>query len=208
MPELEHKRRPQWEIRVNENGERFIREDHPDQDLRDIAFTHQPSQRMWLVFDQEMLDKSAPILRGKTKAEILPLFGQHPMFFKEQTLDALARKAKLNPSNLKQTVAQYNAGVIAGKDTLGREFLPCGVGKAPFYAIEISGGNLVGFGGLAVNADMQVLTPGGAPLPGLFAAGEVIGLSTIAGDVVVSGTGVTPSLTFGRMIGRNVMKQG
>lgn len=204
--ELEHKRRPQWEIRVNVDGERFVREDDPDQDRRDILFTAQPTQRMWLIFDQEIWDKSPALMRGKEKEEIVPLFGNHPMFFKEATIEALAASAKLNAVNLSRTVDEYNAGVRAGKDRLGREFLPAQIEKGPFYAIELSGGNLVGFGGLAVNPDMQLLRKDGSVIPNLHAAGEVIGLSTIAGDVVVSGTGVTPSLTFGRMIGNNVMK--
>jgi fumarate reductase flavoprotein subunit len=207
QPELEHRRRPQWEIRVNQLGQRFVREDDPDQDERDILFTKQPTQRMWLVFDQQIEDQAPAILRGKNKAEIDALFGSHPMFFREPTIEALAASAKLNAQNLKRTVQEYNAGVRNKHDSLGREFLPCEIAKAPFYAIEITGGNLVGFGGLAVNPDMQVLRPDGSPVQNLYAAGEVIGLSTIAGDTVVSGTGVTPSLTFGRLIGKSIMRQ-
>lgn len=205
QPELDFRRRPQWEIRVNKLGQRFWREDDPDQDQRDIAFTHQPGQKMWLVFDQPIADQAPSIVRGKEKAEVEPLFGNHPMFFKEATIDALASRAGLDAANLKQTIEDYNAGVRAKKDRFGKEFLPSEIAKGPFYAIEITGGNLVGFGGLSVNADMQVLRKDGSRVQNLYAAGEVIGLSTIAGDVVVSGTGVTPSLTFGRLLGRNVM---
>lgn len=207
QPELEHRRREQWEIRVNQAGERFVREDDPDQDRRDILFTQQSTQRMWLIFDQQIADQAPPILRGKEKEEIEPLFGTHPMFFKEESIALLAQRAKLDAANLERTIQTYNAGVRAKKDSLGREFLPCEIARGPFYAIEVSGGNLVGFGGLAVNADMQVLRKDGTFIPNLYAAGEVIGLATVAGDVVVSGTGVTPSLTFGRMIGLNVMNK-
>ena len=208
QPELEHKRRPQWEIRVNQLGQRFVREDHPDQDERDILFTKQPTQRMWLIFDQQIEDQSPAILRGKTKEEVKALFGRHPMFFKEPTIEALAVSAKLDVENLKRTVEDYNLAVRTKIDKFGREFLPCEITTAPFYAIEATGGNLVGFGGLAVNSDLNVIRPDGSPIQNLYAAGEVIGLSTIAGDTVVSGTGVTPSLTFGQLVGRNIMHQG
>jgi fumarate reductase flavoprotein subunit len=207
QPELDYKRRPQWEIRVNQQGQRFVREDHPDQDERDILFTRQPTQRMWLIFDQQIEEQAPAILRGKSKEDVEALFGSHPMFFREPTIEALALRGQLNAENLKRTVEEYNFGVRNKKDALGREFLPCEIAKAPFYAIEVTGGNLVGFGGLAVNPDMQLLRPDGSAIKNLYAAGEVIGLSTIAGDTVVSGTGVTPSLTFGRLIGMSVMRK-
>jgi fumarate reductase flavoprotein subunit len=207
QPELEHRRRPQWEIRVNLDGKRFVREDDPDQDLRDLLFTKQPTQRMWVIFDQQIADKAPSIIRGKDKDYVKSLFGSHVMFMVAPTLEALAAKAGIDAKNLAQTVAEYNAGVRDKKDSLGREFLPCEIAQGPFYAIEMAGGNLVGFGGLKVNADMQLLRRDGSPIQNLYAAGEVIGLHTIMGDSVVSGSGVTPSLTFGRLIGKSIMER-
>ena len=205
QPELDFRRRPQWEIRVNGHGKRFVREDDPDQDLRDLAFTRQPTQRMWLIFDQQIADKAPSILRGKDKAYVDSLFGSHAMFMKAPSLAALAAMARIDAANLEQTVREYNAGVREQHDSLGREFLPAEIRQGPFFAIEIAGGNLIGFGGLKVDAEMRVLRRDGAPISNLHAAGEVIGLHTIMGDSVVSGSGVTPSLTFGRLLGRSIM---
>lgn len=207
QPELDHKRRPQWEIRVNTLGQRFVREDHPDQDLRDDLFTKQPTARMWVVFDQEIANKAPSILRGKDKAVVDALYGAHPMFFREPTLEALAERTGVDAANLRRTVEDYNAGVRNQRDSLGREFLPAEIAKAPFFALEISGGNIVGAGGLAVDADMRVLRQDGGLVKNLYAAGEVIGLATVAGDTVVQGSGVTPSLTFGRLIGKAAMQR-
>ncbi len=198
--------RPQWEIRVNKTGERFMREDEHDRDLADMAFTRQPTQRMWVIYDQAIADKAPPILREKSPEEVAFLFANHPMFFREASLDALAVRTGIDAATLKRTIEQYNSAVQNQRDTLGREFLPSAIGQGPFYAIEMSGGNIVGFGGLAINRDLQIIRKDGSPIKNLYAAGEVIGLSAIAGNAVVGGTGVTPSLTFGRLIGLNAMK--
>ena len=198
--------RPQWEIRVNKLGQRFWREDEPDRDLTDIAFTKQPGQRMWVVYDQAIADKAPPILRDKSPEEVAFLFANHPMFFKDTSLDALAARTGIDAAALKRTIEEYNGAVQGNGDKLGRQFLPSAIGAGPFYAIEMQGSNIVGFGGLAINRDLHVIRRDGGPIKGLYAAGEVIGLSTIAGNVVVGGTGVTPSLTFGRLIGLDAMK--
>lgn len=207
VPEFNHERRPQWEIRVNVQGKRFVREDEPDMDLRDTLFTQQPTQRMWIVFDQEIWDKAPLIIENKPKAEVTPLFGNHPMFFQGRSIEELAKHAAIDAKNLKRTVQEYNAGVGNKRDRLGKQFLPCEIAKPPFYAIEVSGGNIIGFGGLAVNGDMQLLRRDGSVIENLYAAGEVIGLAHVAGNAAIQGSGVTPAVTFGRQVGRDVMKR-
>ncbi|HEY6644438.1 FAD-dependent oxidoreductase [Povalibacter sp.] len=205
VPELDHQRRPQWEIRVNIQGKRFVREDEPDMDLRDTLFTEQPTQRMWIVFDQEIWDEAPPIIENKQKSVVTPLFGNHPMFFKGQSIKDLAKNAAIDVNGLQRTVQDYNAGVRNKRDSLGRQFLPSEIAKPPFYAFEVSGGNIIGFGGLAVNGDMQLLRRDGSVIKNLYAAGEVIGLAHVAGNAAVQGSGVTPSVTFGRQVGLDVM---
>jgi fumarate reductase flavoprotein subunit len=198
-------RRPPWEINVNKLGLRYIREDEPDIDARDSIFPKQPEARGWVIFDQDIKDKAPPLMGNKSKAEMDVLFAAHPMFTKAQSLDALAQRTGIDGTSLKRTVEDYNAGVRSKKDRFGREFLPAEIAKPPFYAVELHGGNIVGFGGLAVNADMQVLRPDGSVIRNLYAAGEVIGLAATCGDSVIGGHGVTPSLTFGRLIGLGAM---
>ena len=58
-------------------------------------------------------------------------------------------------------------------------------------------------GGVTVNSDMQVVDEAGAAIPGLYAAGEVVG--GIWGKFVSGGTGVMGPVAFGRITGRNVV---
>lgn len=203
--QLDQNFRPQWEIRVNQLGKRFVREDEHDRDLTDIAFTHQPAQKQWVIFDQKIMNESTPLMYKKSTDEFAAYFNAHPMYTRADTLEELARRNGINGSALAQTIKDYNAGVRKKSDAFGREFLPSEIGTGPYYAVEMAGSNLVGFGGLAINGKLEVINRNGDPIRNLYAAGEVIGLSTIAGNVVVGGTGVTPSLTFGRLLGMRAM---
>lgn len=199
-------RRPPWEINVNKLGKRYLREDEVDIDVRDSIFPRQPEARAWIILDQAIREKSPPLMNNKTKAEMDLLFASHMMFTKAQSLDELANRTGIHGANLKRTVEDYNDGVRNRKDRLGRTFLPAEISMPPFYAVELHGGNIVGAGGLAVDADMQVLRRDGSVVRNLYAAGEVIGLAATCGDSIIGGHGVTPSLTFGRLIGLSVMR--
>jgi fumarate reductase flavoprotein subunit len=54
-------------------------------------------------------------------------------------------------------------------------------------------------GGVAINAKTQVLRPGGAPIPGFYAAGEVTG--GIHGRNRLGGNSISETITFGRIAG-------
>ena len=60
------------------------------------------------------------------------------------------------------------------------------------------------FGGLAVDRDLHVLDGEGRPIPGLFAAGEALGISATSGDSFCGGMLATPALSFGRILGREL----
>ena len=196
-----------WEIKVNKLGQRFLREDEPDVDIRDAVLPKQPYARIWVIFDQRIKDQAPRLVGNKSKAEIDALFASHMMFTTAQTLEELAHRAGVDGRNLKRTVEAYNSGVRSKSDSLGRKFLPAEIAKPPYYAIELHGGNIIGFGGLAVDPDMRVLRRDGSAIQNLYAAGEVIGFATFCGGSAIGGTGVTPALTFGRSIGLDIMKR-
>ena len=199
------RRRPPWEIRINKNGQRFFAEDSVDVDYSQRAFTEQPEQRAWTIFDQEIADKAPPLIRG-SKEEVAALFDLHPMFFAAPTLAELAGKIGVPATALTATVNAYNASVAGKKDAaFGRQFLPSSVARGPFYAIEHLGMNVIGYAGLAVDKDMRVLRGDGSPVRNLYAAGEVIGAAATCGDTMVSGGCVTPAVTFGRLLGQKLL---
>jgi fumarate reductase flavoprotein subunit len=54
-----------------------------------------------------------------------------------------------------------------------------------------------------VDSQLRVLGPDG-PFDNLYAAGEALGGSAMSGKSFVSGMSVTPALSFGRMLGRQL----
>ncbi len=201
--------RPPWEIYVNANGARFMREDHPSVDYREHAVRRQPGQRLWVIADHEMLEKAPPAVTKWDKATFMGNFGSHPMMTKADTLDALAVKAGINARALEATVASYNAALAEGAtDAFGRVHRPQGVTKGPYYAIRLTATSLLSFAGIAIDGKLRVIRPDGSAIPNLYAAGEVIGAGATSGNAYTNGSMVTPALTFGRMVGQRMIKVG
>lgn len=204
--------RQPWEIIVNSAGQRFMAEDAPSIHTRELALLSQADHRYWLVFDDEILRQSPTLLRMPapgsrrewTREELLNAFGSLPTFQSASTLEELAAKAGIDSSGLVASVRAYNEGQAAGKDALGRKHLPRPIAKPPFYAIRHQGGTIISMAGLAVDERLRVIKPDGAPVRGLYAAGEMLGNCTLSGRAFCGGMMVTPALTFGRLLGESV----
>lgn len=206
-----HRRQP-WEIAVNSNGRRFMAEDLPSVDDRERALVEQPEHRYWLVFDQEILN-AAPVLvrtappgavRDWTREEMLAAFDEQEAFVRAGSLEELAAKTGMDGATLAATVRSYNEGRAKHHDAFGRKHMPRPIERPPYYAIRHQGGTLISIAGLAVDARLRVTRPDGSPIPGLYAAGELLGNGTLSGKAFCAGMMVTPALTFGRWLGQNI----
>ena len=125
------------------------------------------------------------------------------------SLEALCKAEKLPFKTTKQTLAEYNAGVRAGKDEAFRkDIMKVGalpLEKAPFYASALipRANNTVG--GMLVTPKAEVVgVADSKPIRGLYAAGEIIG--GLHGAQYLGGCGFSSALTFGRLAGRNAAK--
>ena len=109
--------------------------------------------------------------------------------------------------SLQDTVAQYNAACVPGEwkpleldGVATRGLQPpksnwaMPLTEAPFHAYPIISSNVFTFGGLKVDGNAHVLNRDGDVIPGLYAAGEVVGIfygnytgatSVLKGAVVV-----------------------
>ena len=127
------------------------------------------------------------------------------------TLEALAQKLAIPADALLATVAQYNAsctgeafsplaldglrtrGLVPAKSNWARP-----IDKGPFRAYPIISSIVFTFGGLKVNVDAQVVDMEGRAIPGLYAAGETMGL--YYGNYT-GATSVLKGAVFGRLSG-------
>jgi tricarballylate dehydrogenase len=127
------------------------------------------------------------------------------------SIAALASMLKLPEDRLSATVESYNRACRPGEfrplevDGLATTGLrPCKsnwalpIDEPPFHAYPIISANVFTFGGLKVDSDARVLDSDGAPIPGLYAAGEVIGLYH---GTYTGATSVLKGLVFGRQAG-------
>jgi fumarate reductase flavoprotein subunit len=203
---LSPKARSIWEIFVDHNGRRFMREDHPSIDYRERSLLARPGMAMNIVFDEGILQNAATMTLDSAAA-YRARFGRHPAFVKAKTLAELARRLGVPAANLRRTVADYNRAVDAGVDKrFGRQFLIRRIERAPFYAIRAQGITVVSPAGVRVDKQLRVLGRTGRPIRNLYAAGEVLGFTRTSGDAFVGGLSLTPALTFGRLLGEQILE--
>ena len=182
-------------IFTNKSGKRFVREqdtkDLGGYSFYDIALT-QEDMVIWTVFDSAAAKKNHWSF-GKGVC-------QPGYAFEADTIQELAQKT--NQPELPEQVARYNGYVTAGKDEefdKPADLLQTKIEQGPFYAVR-----LVVFlhncaGGLSINENAQVLDITGAPIEGLYAAGESCGGLYV-------GNGMPRGIMPGRWAGEHASK--
>jgi len=198
-------RRKPWELYVNQRGERFVREDLEGVHHRETALDKQPGHRFWVIFDERTLAEAPSLVSSWSTQQLRDAFESHPMFASAPTVASLAARVGIHPLNLQRTVAEYNrARERNDADALGREHRPVSLDSGPFYAIQSQGWTLVSFAGLVVDEQLRVLRSSGEVIPGLYAAGEILGAGATSGKGYVGGALVTPAMTFGKLLGERL----
>lgn len=205
---IEHfpERRMPWEIYVNADGQRFIREDIESVDAREMALLHQPDYRYWIVFDEAILRQAPPIVIGWSADKLRAAFARGgATFLMADSLTELAELAGIGADGLERAVSGFNYGVLTGNDFLGRRHMPLPIGEGPFYAIRMQASAISSSIGLAVDGNLRVIREDGSPIANLYAAGEIIGSSQTMGKAACGGMMVTPAMTFGRLLGASLV---
>ena len=199
-------RRMPWEIYINKNGNRFIREDEPSVDKREHSILEQPDLRHWIIFDSEILENSPPIFKDFSREEINQAAEKNePMFYKSNDIDSLSKKAGINGANLKLTIEDYNSAQSSGEDSFKRKHMPTKINKPPYYAIRSQAMSVSSTVGLKVNSNLEIINEKDEPIKGLYAAGEALGQGALMGSSFCGGMLVTPSLTFGKLLGEKII---
>jgi fumarate reductase flavoprotein subunit len=208
--------REPWEIYVNRAGKRFVSEDTKSVDEREMRLIEQPDLTFWVIYDAAIAEEAPTIFGrprhredqtgGLTKAAIEKAFSGHPSFIRAESLRALAGEAGIDAAGLETTVAEYNAAVKSGSDSLGRKHMPRPISVPPFHAIKHHGMSVSGPAGLAIDEGLRVLKADGTPIPNLYAAGEILGTGLFHGKAIVGGMNATPALTFGRLLGQSILQ--
>jgi fumarate reductase flavoprotein subunit len=194
--------RPPWEIVVNAEGARFHPEDAPNEAARAAALMNQTDARAWVIYD-EAIRRSAPsIFSYFPAAKAASFYGPGGPVVRADSLAALAKACGIAAGGLQRTVADYNASVASGVDPLGRRHMPRTIAAAPYYALPIAAYTVRTPGGLKVDIDFRVLDASARPIPGLYAAGEILG--ALLSGPGARGMSLGPALAFGKHLGERL----
>ncbi|MDR2106839.1 MAG: flavocytochrome c [Coriobacteriales bacterium] len=181
-------------ILVNTEGKRFI-DELKTRDVVSAAELKQPGGFAYVLYDAQVYGSN----KEAANYEKLELS------VKADTLEALAKKLKIDAAALQATVAAYNACTTEGKpDAFERKQGMIALEKAPFYACKVSPGIHHCMGGIRINTRNQALKADGTPLPALFAAGETTG--GIHGANRLGGNAVCDIMVNGRQAGRSAVE--
>jgi 3-oxosteroid 1-dehydrogenase len=175
-------------IAVNKEGHRFVNEAVSYMDLTKAHRQYDPVSQsypneapVWLIFDSDVRDRVS-INDFKPDAPT-------PDWVHEgATIEELAATIGLDPETLVSEVERFNGHVRAGSDPdFGRgtvwfegwtsggpsaEKCLAEISRGPFFAMPLVDGILGTAGGLRIDRNGQVISRGGDPIEGLYAAGN------------------------------------
>lgn len=201
---------------VNGAAARFCNEAAPYLDVGKALYAGGAVPNCFLIFDAEFRQRYpvGPIAPGYAQPDkALSRRLREEFLIKAPTLDALAVACGLDPAALRATTERFNTMADAGKDadfgrgdahydryyadpTVTPNPTMRALRKGPFYAIRVYPGDLGTKGGLVTDAAARVLNAAGAPIPGLFAAGNS-SASVMGPTYPGAGGTIGPALTFG-----------
>lgn len=176
---------------VNQDGQRFANEQGIAWDLMQEM---KKNTDQYLVMDQASFDafNTAMINANIYKAEDVDSWlvndGEgSPFMVGADSLESLSVKLGLAEDVLPATAATFNeAAVKEEADAYGRDIAAPLSENGPYYALELFIRYYATLGGLHIDESMAVLNKDLQPVPGLYAAGEVVG--GLNGDVYMAAT--------------------
>jgi tricarballylate dehydrogenase len=194
-------------ILVNQEGRRFTDEAPGTVDAHYERVTRQIYQQTngiaYVILDQRHTE--IPNYRLGIRSDQPPI--------EAESVRELATKLGIPPETLAETMTEYNGAcwprefkplMLDGQATHGltppKSNWAHPLDEPPFHAYPIISSNVFTFGGLKVDPQARVLNSNGDPIPGLYAAGEIIGTYY---RNYTGATSVLKGAVFGRLAGNH-----
>jgi fumarate reductase flavoprotein subunit len=210
---------PPWIMLVNKQGRRFMNESAPYA-VSGYIINAQPDQHGYAIFDDTALTEGSQDMRFADpyhSGAAMPTWEYNLLrksiaagkTLKADTIGQLANQIGLPPGALEASVERYNGYCDAGSDPEffkeTERYFP--LRNPPYYAREVRAAVIGQTGaGLNVNEKAQVLDGFARPIPGLYAAGEVLGCSC-GKRYSGGGVGILNAMVFGRIAGREAASE-
>ncbi|MET8873359.1 3-oxosteroid 1-dehydrogenase [Nocardia sp. NPDC004604] len=210
-------------IMVNDAGERFTNESasyvdvvHTMYERHATSVGHVPAH---FIMDQRFRDRY--LFLGTFPKQAIPQkYFDAGIIKKADTLAELATKIGVPAEALTATVERFNGFARAGRDedfhrgesAYDRYYgdptvtpNPClaPIDQGPFYAVEMVPGDLGTKGGLVTDEHSRVLRADGAPIPGLYAAGNN-SAAVMGNSYAGAGATIGPAMVFGYIAAQHI----
>ena len=206
ITELFQKHSYPFGIIVNLEGNRFLDEGADFRNYTYVTYGRalltQPQGLAFQIFD----DKVKHLLRDEYHIPQVTMA-------EANTIEELAQRLDIDPEGLAQTVQEYNAAVQQdipynptvkdGRGTVGitppKTNWAQPIDTPPYLGYAVTCGITFTFGGVKIDTRGQVVTNGQDPIPGLYAAGEMVG--GLFYYNYPGGSGLSSGMVFGRLAG-------
>jgi tricarballylate dehydrogenase len=201
-----------WGIYLNAEGKRFVDE---GADFRNYTYAkygrvilNQPGQFAWQIFDAKVKGQLRDEYRIKQVTKVVANTLEE-LTSRLDDVNAAAALAEIKAYNaaVRQDIP-FNPNIKDGRCTTGLAVNKSNwantLDTPPYEAYAVTCGITFSFGGLRINPSAQVINTDGEAIPGLFAAGELVG--GIFYFNYPGGSGLTNGAVFGKIAGANAAK--
>lgn len=161
---------------VDRKGRRFCDEGWGDIPLANTLATWDDVTRAWLIFDQTAWERS----RTDAQSVVPPnpwLDEKDGGLFRAESISDLGRKLGVDGRGLEATLERFNAAAVRRR--LGELEVPrfnnARQLRPPYLGLRLLPGIISTMGGPMINKRASVLDRNDKPIPGLFAAGDLVG---------------------------------
>ncbi len=188
-------------IMLNQEGKRFV-EELERRDVLSEAILAQPGAYTWVLWNDKIGAISNTVKEHPTEYEA---FTKQGIMATCDDLKCIADFTKMPLEQLQKTVERVSAMAGKGndKDFHHRAGL-VDMSQGKYYVIKAVPSTHHTMGGVRINEHAQVLTADGKVIPGLWAAGEVTGVTH--GTNRLGGNAYTDIIVFGRIAGEAAAK--
>ena len=206
ITELFQKHSYPFGIIVNLEGKRFLDEGYDFRNYTYVTYGRalltQPQGVAFQIFD----DKVKHLLRDEYRIPQVTMA-------QTNTIEELAARLDIDQAGLVQTVKEFNASVRIdmpynptikdGKSTMGiappKSNWALPIDSPPYLGYAVTCGISFTFGGVKIDPRGRVVTNSQEPIPGLYAAGELVG--GLFYYNYPGGSGLSAGMVFGRLAG-------
>lgn len=183
-------------IMLNQKGQRFVEE----LDRRDVlshAILNQPGGYCWVLWNDKIGNISKTVQTHTTEYEA---FTKQGIMATCDDLKCVSQFTKIPYQNLKATIDRVNRMTGKGNDQdFHHRSGLVDMSQGKYYVIKAVPSTHHTMGGVRINEKAQALNDKGQPIPGLWAAGEVTGVTH--GTNRLGGNAYTDIIVFGRIAG-------